>query len=83
MLFWYTILFQRKKKSVIENLFLLFEVIARKHVGTQDTLAREDVSLQGTLTCKHLSRQDTLAREQVRMRQFSRLIFMRSFENKV
>ena len=28
----------------MENLFLLFEVIAREHLGTQDTLAHEHVS---------------------------------------
>ena len=35
-------------KHVIENLFLSFVIIAREHVDTQDTLARENVSTQGT-----------------------------------
>ena len=39
-------------KIFIENLILLFEVIAREHLGTQDThvgtRAREHVSAQGT-----------------------------------
>ena len=35
-------------KHVTENLSFLFVVIAREHVGTQDTLACEHVSTQGT-----------------------------------
>ena len=44
----YTGLFQIQGKHVIENLFLLFEVTERKHVGTQGRLAREQVSTQDT-----------------------------------
>ena len=68
MHFWYTVLFHRKKKKkcVIENLFLLVEVIARKHVGTQDTSAHEYLNLQGTLAREHVSTQGTLALKQVR-----------------
>ena len=58
-----------------------FEVRARKHVGTQNSLAlkhimnigtrvsklaREHVSTQGTLAHEHKSTHDTLAREHVR-----------------
>ena len=61
-------------KHVIKNLFLLFVVIARKHVdtqGTQGTLAHEHakharhVSTQDALAREYISTQDTLAREQV------------------
>ena len=52
-------------KHVIENLSLLFVVIAREHVGTQGTLVREHVDTQDTLACEHVSTQGT---------QFSRLI---------
>ena len=36
---------QKCKENIIENLFLLFVVIARQHVGTQST--------QGTLALEH------------------------------
>ena len=71
----YTILFHRKKtkkmyqKSVNENLFLLFEVIAREHVCTQATLVREYVGTKDTMAreqARHVSTQGTLAREHVK-----------------
>ena len=34
-------------------MFLLFEVIAREHVGTQGMLAREHARNAGTWACKH------------------------------
>ena len=64
MHFSYIVLFHRKKtkkkhkksvKPVIENLFLLFEVIACEHVGTQSPLAREHINTQSTLSRKHVS----------------------------
>ena len=54
-----------QRKHVIENLSLLFVVIAREHVGTQGTLVREHIDTQDTLACEHVSTQGT---------QFSRLI---------
>ena len=71
----YTILFHRKKtkkmyqKSVNENLFLLFEVIAREHVCTQATLVREYAGTKDTMAreqARHVSTQGTLAREHVK-----------------
>ena len=70
------ILFQILGKHVIESLFLLFEVRARKHVGTQDRLAckharnigtwaREKVSTQETLAREHVGTQDMLGRQHV------------------
>ena len=61
---------QRKRtknlsKNVIENLFLLFEVIAPEHLGTQGTRARKHVSTQSTLSREHVSTQDLLALERV------------------
>ena len=52
-------------KHVIENLFLLFEVIAREHVGMQHTLVLVHESTQGTLAHEHVSSQDKLAGEHV------------------
>ena len=60
-----------KGKHVIENLSLLFVVIASEYVGTQGTLAcehakharHEHVDTQDTLACEHVSTQGTLARE--------------------
>ena len=43
-----------KGKHVIENLSLLFVVIASEYVGTQGTLASELVSMQSTLTREHV-----------------------------
>ena len=59
--FSYTVLFHRKKtkkvpkisvKHVTENLFLLFVVIAREHVGTQGNLTREHVRHVSTIARK-------------------------------
>ena len=64
---------KKTKKHAIENLFLLFIVIAREHVGTQSmqgTLAGEHEKHArhvGTLSRKHVSAQRTLAREHVSM----------------
>ena len=52
-------------KHVIENLFLLFEVIAREHVGMQHTLVLVHESTQGTLAHEHVSSEDKLAGEHV------------------
>ena len=62
----YTVLFQIQGKHVIENLFLLFEVTERKHVGTQGRLAREQVSTQDTWACEHIITQGMLSHEHVR-----------------
>ena len=62
---------KKQKKHAIENLFLLFIVIAREHVGTQSmqgTLAGEHAKHArhvGTLSRKHVCAQGTLAREHV------------------
>ena len=56
------------RKFVIENLFLLFEVTAREHLGTRgtrDMLPREHLTTQGTLARQHVSTQDTLTRQHV------------------
>ena len=64
---------KKPKKHTIENLFLLFIVIGREHVGTQSmqgTLAGEHAKHArhvGTLSRKHVSAQRTLAREHVTM----------------
>ena len=64
-MYYFTVLFHRKKKERtitkiqgkhIENLFLLFVVIAREHVDTKST--------QGRLAREHVSTQDTLARKE-------------------
>ena len=41
----------------MENLLLLFEVIAHEHIGTQGTVACEHVSMRGTLAHEHVSTQ--------------------------
>ena len=56
-------------KYVIENLFLLFKIIVREHLGTQDMCARkarEHISTQDMLAREHESTQGMLAREHVR-----------------
>ena len=58
--------YQKSKKNVVKNLFLLFEIIAREQVDTQGRLACWHVSAQDTLAREHMSTQDALAREHVR-----------------
>ena len=40
-------------KNAIQNLFMLFEVIAHGYLGTQGTLAREHASTQRMSTFEH------------------------------
>ena len=49
----------------MENLFLLFEVIAREHVDMQGELACKNVSMQDTLAREHVGTQGMLAHEYV------------------
>ena len=73
MLFIYSFISKEKDKQVpnlqvkhaIENLFLLFEVKVREHLGKKGTLTREYESTQDTLAREHVSTQETMARKQV------------------
>ena len=63
---------QRKKKyknlskNVIENLFLLFQVIAPEHLGTQGTRTRKHAKHVGTWARKHAGHVGTWARKRAK-----------------